>query len=142
MAQVVTITSRYKAADSDVVRLTIDWTSHTDGTVTQALGKSYSGILERVVFNPGSPAPTTLYDVTLTDDQGFDVLGGQGADLSATATTSVKPGIPFKDGTTTSVAPIVIDDTLTLNITNAGSGKVGAIVLYISLIGGEHGQAL
>lgn len=139
MAQVCTFTTRYAQADSDVVRITIDWTSHTDGTVTQALPKAYSGILERVVFNPGATAPTALYDVTLTDEQSVDVLAGQGADLSATVTSQVKPGIPFKDGTTTSVAPVVIDDLLTLNITNAGSGKTGVIVLYISVFG-DKGQ--
>lgn len=142
MAQSVTITTRYRAADSDVVRITIDWTSHTDGTVTQAFPKAYSGIIERVVFNPGATAPTDLYDVTITDDQGVDVLAGQGANLSTSATSHVKPGIPFKDGTTTSVAPVVIDDTLTLNITNAGSGKVGAIVVYLRVFGDLGPQAL
>ncbi len=140
MAQSVTFTTRYRAADSDVVRITIDWTSHTDGTVTQAFPKAYSGIIERVTFNPGATAPTANYDVTITDDQGFDVLGGQGANLSATVTTSVKPGIPFKDGTTTHVAEICVDDTLTLNITNAGDSKVGAIVVYLRVFGdfGQH----
>ena len=142
MAQSVTITTRYRAADSDVVRLTIAWTSAADGTVTQALDKKYSGILERVVFNPGATAPTASYDVTITDDQGYDVLAAQGADLSATVTTSVKPGIPFKDGTTTSIAPIVIDDTLTINITNAGDSKNGVIVLYIRIFGDLGHQSL
>lgn len=142
MAQVCTFTTRYRAADSDIVRITIDWTSHTDGTVTQAFPKAYSGIIERVVFNPGATAPANLYDVTLTDDQGVDVLAGQGANLSDTATTHVKPGVPFKDGTTTSVAPVVIDDTLTLNITNAGSGKTGTIVVYLKVFGDYGNQSL
>lgn len=142
MAQSVTITTRYRAADSDVVRITIDWTSHTDGTVTQALPKAYSGYLERVVFNPGSTAPTNLYDVTLTDEQSFDVLHGQGANLSDTNTTDVSPGVPLKDGTTTSVTKCLIDDVLTLNITNAGSSKTGAVVLYIRLFGDLGHQAL
>lgn len=142
MAQSCTITTRYRAADSDVVRLTLDWTSAADGTVTQAFPKAYSGYLERVVFNPGATAPTAAYDVTLTDEQGIDVLSGQGANLSETATTHVKPGIPFKDGTTTSVAPIVIDDTLTLNITSAGDSKTGTVVLYLRIFGDLGHQAL
>jgi hypothetical protein len=90
-----------------------------------------SGEIQRVVIDPQSPAPTDLYDITLTDEDSVDVLAGQGANVSTSATSIVCPGTPLKDGTTVSVRPVVVDGILTLNITNAGNGGAGKVVVYV-----------
>ena len=122
----------YRANGSDVVKHTFTWTSAADGTATVASDQAVSGQILRVVIIPSaSAAPTTLYDLTLTDPNSVDVLAGQGANMSATATLSTCPGTPLKDGTTTSVIPMVVDGILTLNVTNAGDTKAGTVILYV-----------
>ncbi len=121
----------YRQNGTDIVKHTFDWVSDGSGNATLASTVPVSGVIHRVVFDPGSPAPTASYDVTLTDENGVDVLAGQGADLSATASSAVCPGVPLKDGTTVNVAPTTVDGILTLNVTNAGSGGAGKVIVYV-----------
>ena len=69
--------------------------------------------------------------MTLTDADGVDVLAGQGANLSASASLSVCPGSPLKDGTTVKTQKIEVDGVLTLNVSNAGIVKAGKVVVYV-----------
>ena len=119
----------YRQNGTDIVKHTFTFVA-VAGVATVASTVAISGQILRVVIDPGSPAPTNLYDMTLTDSDSVDVLAGRGADLSDTATTNICPGTPLKDGTTTSVVPMVVDSILTLNITNAGTG-VGTVVVYV-----------
>lgn len=112
---------------------TLAWVSHTDGVVDLDTDQAVTGELLRVVFIPGSGGtqPTDAYDVLLKDTHGVDVLAGQGANLSNTTTTHVCPGVALKDGTTTSVRPVFLAGVLNLEVSNAGSGKSGQLVLYV-----------
>lgn len=123
----------YRQNGSDVVKHTFDWVSAADGTATVPSTIAVSGAIARVVFDPGSPAPTADYDVTLTDENGIDVLAGQGTNvtLSATVASHVCPGVPLKDGTTTGIVVPIVDGILTLNVTNAGNSKAGKVVVYV-----------
>lgn len=122
----------YRQNGTDLVEHTFEWLSDASGNATLPSWLAVSGQIERVVFIPSSSvAPTSLYDVTLTDEDGVDVLAGQGANLSATLKSSVKPGIPLKDGTTTSTVPTVVDGILTLNVSNAGDSKGGTVLVYV-----------
>jgi len=116
-----------------VKKVTFDWLSDASGNVSGTHTKHLSGEILRVVFIPdsGGTQPTDLYDVTLEDDSGMDVLAGQGANLSNASTTNVTPGVPFKDGATTSVSKMVVDDLLELKVSNAGNAKGGQVILYI-----------
>jgi len=100
------------------------WTSTSAGAYTGATTYRYNGILHELVTIPagGADAPTTLYDITITDGDSVDVLNGLGADRSATAQES-------KHKTDGLLA--VKSSTLTLNITNAGDIKQGTAILYI-----------
>lgn len=110
-------------------QVTIDWVSAANGSVSGTF--SEFGELLRVITDPGSPAPDSAYDLVINDEFGIDILAGQGANLSATASANVCPGTPLKDGTTTSVIPMTIAGTLTVAITNAGDSKAGKIVLLM-----------
>jgi hypothetical protein len=118
-------------------RVEIDWETDQAGEITKVLDP-LAGILRGVAFRPGAAggqnAPENTYDVTILDQEGVDLLAGQGANLSNTTATRVAPGVPFKDGTTTSIAHPVVDGALTLvltNGTNNGTKRQGRIVLYL-----------
>jgi hypothetical protein len=89
-----------------VTKIALAWTSTAGGVVTFLLAAAVSGVLLAVEFIPDAvAAPTDLYDVTLTDEQGIDVLAGQGADLSTANKSIVCPGFVTLDGTTISWCP-------------------------------------
>jgi hypothetical protein len=114
-----------------VKTLALAWTSSAGGAVSGiATAEKLSGELLRVAFIPGAAGvqPTDAYDVTLTDDDGFDVLGGKGANLSNATASSICPLVG--DGTTT-VRPFAIDGNLNLVVANAGAAKAGTVKLYI-----------
>lgn len=137
MAGTVTETRSFgdgtRREESRVNRIALAWTCTSGGAVSGNASATISGTILKVQFIPGSGGdqPTNAYDVTLTDTAGIDVLAGQGADLSNSTPTSVIPGVPLKDGTTTSVGPCVVNDPLTLVVANAGSVKSGTVVLYV-----------
>lgn len=110
----------YRVNGTDVVKHTFDWVSNVSGAATLPSTLAVSGQIQRVVIVPSA-----------TDEDGLDVLAGQGANLSATVASSVCPGVPLKDGTTVGVVPVVVDSVLTLNITNAGDTKAGKVVVYV-----------
>lgn len=113
-------------------KYTLSLTSDASGNVSGNNTSRLSGTIVRVTFDPdGTDVPTSNYDLVLNDENGVDVLAGQGANLSDTTSTSVIPGIPFKDGTTTSVGPMVIDGELTPVASNMGNAKKTKIILYL-----------
>ncbi len=108
--------------------LVLAWTSDASGVVAEIpTAHNISGEIMRIVTAPGTPAPTALYDVTLLDADGFDVLGGLGANRSATVKEQFVP--LTGDGTTTNQR-VAVDGTLTLTIANAGASKQGTLTLY------------
>ena len=115
-----------RPGDSQRVRkITVDWVSDAaDGTCNITL-KKIAGKIRRIQTNPGSPAPTTLYDIVINDDQSYDVAAGLLANRHATNTETVDLATStpsFPDG-------IAVCGILTIAITNAGNSKVGAIII-------------
>lgn len=113
--------------------ITMDWTSHTDGTITGTTPtKKINGQIVKVEFDPDSGAtqPSDNYDLTVVDENNYDILAGQGANLSQTNTTAVVPGVSFKDGVTTSIFPQYISSTLQLVGANCGASKGGIVKIF------------
>jgi len=92
------------------------------GTVTSATTAILNGVIESVTQIPGGTTPTTLYDVTITDANGVDVLCGLGANLSSAVTTYKTKA----DG-----LGAVVNSALTLNVSNAGSAKTGTTIITL-----------
>lgn len=111
-------------SNTSVRKVTFTWTSSAGGAADATTTAVFTGEVVRVVQIPdgGGTVPTTLYDVTVTDSDGADVLHGAGANLSETAPTNKAP----KDG-----LGAVTNSTLTLGVTNAGNAKGGKTILYI-----------
>lgn len=58
----------------------------TDGSFPDTVLPAIDGQILSIITDPGTPAPTTLYDVTAVDADGFDRLGGAGANRAAATT--------------------------------------------------------
>lgn len=87
------------------------------------LGNTDGLFLLSVQTVPGSPAPTALYSVTITDANSRDILGGTCVARSATLAEVCTPP---------TVAP-ALNGSLTLNITaNAVNSAQGQVILYLS----------
>jgi len=103
------------------------WTSSTGGSATIQTTQFYNGRPIQAVFEPDTSTatkPTTLYDVTITNEEGYDILGGNGANLTST-------GIVYKhekDG-----VGYAVYSKLTLNVANAGNAKGGKVALFLGL---------
>lgn len=109
--------------------VSLAWVSSAAGAVSGIQSPQISGEILRVVFAPGAGGvqPTNLYDVTLLDQDGFDVLAGLGANRSNANKEQVTP--LTGDGTTTNQR-IAVDGTLELQVANAGNAKEGSVTVY------------
>ena len=100
--------------------MTIAWTANANGSFTQFTStQSLSGVIGWIVTDPGSTAPQSLYDITLTTPQGVAMTI---ADRSATVTEMAKPtvnGVP-------QAVPIYGKITLDIsnNNVNAATGTI------------------
>lgn len=108
---------------SDVKKVKFVWVSGADQAATGTTTKAYSGEIIRLVTVPAvAPnAPSDNYGVTLTDEDGVDVLMGAGAARDTANTEQVLA----------SSLGCVANDKLTLNIATAGAAKGGTVIAYI-----------
>lgn len=111
-------------ANGTIVRYTLDWTSNNTGAVS---GNAFAvqGRVLQVKFVPdgGSTQPDNLYDVTLNDQDGADVLAGAGANLSNTTASILKLDPPaLVDGATA---------TLDLVVAAAGDANGGLVYVWV-----------
>ena len=123
MAGTVTLTE--VVAGTTVRKLTFDWTSDAAGDADQQSVETYDGLVTAVAQIPDPvDTPTDLYDVTVVDEDGIDVLHGEGANFpiatSATFKTREVDGLG-----------VVTTSRLTLNVSNAGNAKKGKTILWI-----------
>lgn len=105
-------------------KVKFDWTAGTDaeaGTASGQTTKAYNGKILGLATDPGDPAPTDNYAITVTDEDGMDVLMGGGADRDTANTEYVL---------STSLGAVA-NDKLTINVAAAGSATKGIAYLYI-----------
>lgn len=99
------------------------WTSAADGTATETTTNAYTGEIIRLVTIPGTAGvqPTDQYDITITDEDGVDVLAAAGANRSNANIEQVAA----------SSLGVVANDKLTINVSNAGNAKSGTAIIYV-----------
>lgn len=107
----------------------VAWTSDGSGNYSGTV--FLNGVLLAVIFYPGSPTPTTAYDVTISDPYGVDILSGQGANISSSTAVKKCPLIAATDGTTTTAVPGAVNGTHTISIAGAGAAKQGTIAFLL-----------
>lgn len=102
------------------------WTTDASGDATTgALTVFASGKVSRLVAVVAGVGGNTA-DATLLDHNGFDCLGGKGADMSDDATNDD----PVVMGSTSLPVPIRAN-TLTFTIAQGGNAKSGTAYVYI-----------
>ena len=110
----------------DAANGTVPSTATIDAITTEISG----WYVYAVETDPGSVAPTTLYDIVINDASGFDIAGGQLANRSATATERV---IPKLDATASLYGGVLVDSALTLVITGQSVvSATGTVKLMLS----------
>ena len=113
----------------NVARFT--FVSHTDGSVSGVGSLSnVSGRIDQVRFIPdsGGTQPSDALDIVLNDAYGLDVLLGLGANLSNSRTVATNVFTPVN---TQKGIMHLWNSTLTIGVTNAGSGKGGVLELIL-----------
>ena len=129
MANVAAITFTPKRA-RNVRKVVADCFSAADGSCSIGTSLLSGYFLREVVINPDGPdAPTAAWDLTITQEDGLDILGAQGANLSETATVSKSL---YRGGAVVERLPVY--GIVTINITNGGDGKK----VQISLVGADN----
>lgn len=107
---------------------TIAWTSNASGAVSGNSFPVLLGEIKQVKFVPasGGTQPTDLYDVTLVDADGLDVLNGMGANLS-----NASPALITSLGVWTAAPAASSPVTFDLVVANAGNAKSGTVYLMV-----------
>ena len=90
------------------------------------LTTKFNGEILQVVTNPGSTAPTDNYDITLTNADGLDMLGGWGANRDTANTELAVP--VFADNFHVYLAD---KDTLTLNVTGNSVNSATTVITML-----------
>jgi hypothetical protein len=117
-----TVATSYHDIDGAQV-IQFAWTGDAAGAADGTSTQKFAG---RVIAYRETPSPTTaptnLYDVRVLDEDGADVLNGQGANVAV-------PGTRHK--TLEDKLGAVVNSTLTLEIRNSGNRKLGTTRLVI-----------
>jgi hypothetical protein len=107
----------------------------SDGTIpdtnlSSAIQTKINGwYLDMVICNPGATAPTADSDVYIKDEDGLDLLGGNGVDLLHNTTT--KATVPSTDG---QAKQQPVRGTLTLDVDNqsVNSATYDVILIFVT----------
>jgi hypothetical protein len=123
-----TVTQTIAETGRDVRIITLSWTGDaSDGSVpSTAISWALADFVFLVVTNPGSTAPTDNYDITLTDSDGVDIMGGEITNRDTSNTEQAVPKIGSVYGTR------FVSGTLTFNLTgNIVAGATGTVKIYV-----------
>ncbi len=120
--------SSWTTVSKNVVSFTWTWVGDDgNGTVPATASLSnIDGFVFLVITNPGTPAPTDDYNITLVDEDGVDVMGGK---LLLRDTANSEQAIP-KVGS--GLGSRLVSGTLTLTITsNTDVDATGTVTVFI-----------
>lgn len=112
----------------------IDWVADAANGSVPNTNIPISGYVTKVITNPGSTAPTALYDIAFGDpeDTALDALAGAVGNRSAATTEQVYPAIAGAPGTVTAVAPF-LQGTYRFQLTNNSvNSATGRVLLYVT----------
>ena len=122
---VVVTTTQYAGLNgANRVRYAVAWTATAGGDVSGNAFSTVRGKLLSVKFVPGTAGdiPSDLYDVTMVDGNGIDLLNGAGQNLSHDLGSYVVYNPPiYLDGT----------GTLDFVIASAGASTKGTIYIWV-----------
>jgi hypothetical protein len=113
--------------NADQVWKKVPLTADASGDATAVL--NFTGTITKVVFQPGSTAPSSGYDVELNDQAGDNLFDNIGVNLTNT-TSSIRrvPLTPDADGT--KYMPIQTAGNHTVVLDEAGNGGQVTVWIY------------
>jgi hypothetical protein len=122
MADAGTVTVTEKRTGT-VKKITWVWVCDASGNADKQTVAPFDGKLIAFETIPagGGSAPTDLYDITVVDDDGFDVLAGGGQNRATGSTQIVAE---------TSLGAVG-NEKLYLHVINAGNAKGGTVILWL-----------
>jgi len=129
-AGTVTVTNQRQNAHDNSYSVVFTWVADGSGNADATAYFPYGAYITRVVTDPGTTAPTPDYDITLTDVDSYDVMGGTLADRHTTTTQQVVPTV-HSDGTNTIFGAVHVQGAVTINISSAGAAGNGTVRLYV-----------
>ena len=116
-------------------RVIATWLSDDATGAVSGTTRKLSGTLIKANTNPGSAAPTDDYDITLTDEDGVNILTACDDDLSDRDTAnSEEVYFLVKDHAVSPLAQSlhpVVCGAITIAVANAGNAKAGVLTLYV-----------
>jgi hypothetical protein len=129
------LTFTYEREVGGIARVIAAWTSDGSGDASGTTAVRVCGRLVKATTDPGSAAPTDNYDITITDDEGVNVLTAcQSSLLNRDTANSEEVYFLVLDAAGTALAQSVhpvVCSALTFTVANAGASKTGQIILYV-----------
>jgi len=117
----------------EVKKIAASWTSNGSGAASGTT-KKIVGELLKGITDP-TDGPTDNYDITLSDEQSFDVLTNCADNLTNRHTTTTQEVyLLVNDSAATDPGGVVhpcVSDKLTIAVANAGDTKSGVLYLYV-----------
>ena len=117
-------TDRETPIGSPVSIIIWSFTSSAGGAASEQT-KKVSGKAKRMVTNPdNTDTPSANWDLTITDEDGVDILEGEGANRDPA-------GAGTSEGYAFTISELIASK-LTFTVANAGNAKKGVVKLYLT----------
>jgi hypothetical protein len=118
------INYEYHDRAMQLIKVTLTFASGTQAATTD---NSYYGyVVQAFIDHDGDTQPTNLWDLTVTDDSGIDVLNGKGANIAVATDTHAFTQTDLDNG-------MACHGQLVITGTNGGTGSgIAEIYLYIA----------
>ena len=130
-----TVTVKSDSVNDGFEIVVFTWIANTGGVVpTTSTGTTWpdprmqkGGCIAKVNTNPGSTAPTDNYDITLTDADGVDLMGGELVDRDTANSEAAVPKIDTTFGCNVVTGPFIM--TITNQSVNAATGTLSVYII-------------
>jgi len=110
-------------------------TTTSGGLVDKQTDEIVVGRVVGFIANPdGTDAPTDNYDVTITNEDGVDVLGGAGANLDTANSEMMAPMIGNLTSSFTAYGSPFVASKLQVNMSAGGDTKKSVLTLLVSAV--------
>ncbi|KKN12821.1 hypothetical protein LCGC14_1012560 [marine sediment metagenome] len=112
---------------SGVDKITFEWIADGSGNAAATTPQAYTGEILRAVFVNITDTASDPYVVTITDEDGADVLDGVASSIPSEAATKTS----YSGISTTKVQSIVSTSALSLTVSGATAAHWAKTILYI-----------
>lgn len=113
-----------KGSSKPICNVTWSFTTDAAGDASEQ-SETLNGRISRAVTNPdNTDTPTAGWDLTIEDEDGVDMLCGNGADRDASGSKASESAFPCPGN-------LAIASKLTFTVSNGGNVKKGTVKLYI-----------